>query len=140
MFLFKGYDEIKNAIQRITHGRGKTTNTGDALEYTRNVMFSARAGGRGNVSRIAVVVTDGRSQKTIFTQEAAKQLQRDGVTLFAISIGFRYVPYNNNKIIFNKLSLELHVPFLNVQALSLAQSKVLLAGDQVFFLGDLRSK
>ena len=89
--VFTGFDEIKNAIQRITHGRGKTTNTGDALKYARDVMFSARGGGRGNVSRIAVVITDGRSQKTVFTQQAARQLQQDGVTLFAISIGFRYV-------------------------------------------------
>ena len=84
-----GLPEIQGAIERIKHGRGRTTNTGDALEYARNVMFTERAGGRGNVSKVAVVVSDGRSQKTLFTQSAAKQLQNEGIVLFAISIGFR---------------------------------------------------
>ncbi|XP_045170354.2 cartilage matrix protein-like [Mercenaria mercenaria] len=82
-------DMIIRAVRRITYGEGKTTNTGDALTFTRDVMMSARAGGRSNVTKIVIVVSDGRSQKTWFTQEVAKTMQDNGMFLFAISIGFK---------------------------------------------------
>ena len=52
-------------------------------------MFSEGTGSRRNVFKVAVVVTDGRSQKTLFTQKAAQELQQRGVIVFAISLGFR---------------------------------------------------
>lgn len=82
-------DMISQAVARIKYGEGKTTNTGDALSFTRDVMMSERAGGRSNVTKIVIVVSDGRSQKTWFTQEVAKTMQDNGMFLFAISIGFR---------------------------------------------------
>ncbi|KAL4222708.1 hypothetical protein ACF0H5_018749 [Mactra antiquata] len=80
---------ISSAVKRIRYGEGKTTNTGDALTFTRDVMMSERAGGRQNVTKIVIVVSDGRSQKTWFTQEVAKTMQDAGMFIFAISIGFR---------------------------------------------------
>jgi hypothetical protein len=80
---------VIRALQRIRYGEGKTTNTGDALTYTRDVMMSERAGGRKNITKIVIVVSDGRSQKTWFTQEVAQTMQDNNMFLFAISIGFR---------------------------------------------------
>ena len=80
---------VNRALKRIRYGEGKTTNTGDALTYTRDVMMSERAGGRSNVTKIVIVVSDGRSQKTWFTQEVAQSMQDHNMFLFAISIGFR---------------------------------------------------
>lgn len=80
---------ISLAVNRIRYGEGKTTNTGDALSFTRNVMLSERAGGRNNVTKIVIVVSDGLSQKTWFTQEMAKLMQDDGIFIFSISVGFK---------------------------------------------------
>lgn len=80
---------MSRAIKNIQYGEGKTTNTGDALTFTRNVMFSERAGARLNSTKIVVVVSDGRSQKTWFTQSVAQSMQETGLHLFAVSVGFR---------------------------------------------------
>lgn len=77
------------AIKTIKYGEGKTTNTGDALTFTKNVMLSDRAGARLNSTKIVVVVSDGRSQKTWFTQSVAQSMQEMGLHLFAVSVGFR---------------------------------------------------
>lgn len=82
-------DMVIRAVRIITYGEGRTTNTGDALTFTRDVMMSERAGGRKNVTKIIIVVSDGYSQKTWFTQEVAKSLQDKGMFIFAISIGFK---------------------------------------------------
>lgn len=83
------------ATKTIQYGEGKTTNTGDALSYTRNVMLSERAGARENSTKITVVVSDGRSQKTWFTQNIAQSMQESGLHLFAVSVGFRL---NHNEL------------------------------------------
>lgn len=86
---FLDMDMIIRSVKQIRYGEGKTTNTGDALTFTRDVMMSERAGGRQNATKIIIVVSDGYSQKTWFTQEVAKSMQDSGMFLFAISIGFR---------------------------------------------------
>ena len=53
------------ATANIKYGEGKTTNTGDALSFTRDVILQERAGARANSTKIVVVVTDGMSQKTL---------------------------------------------------------------------------
>ena len=55
---------MMRATANIKYGEGKTTNTGDALSFTRDVILRERAGARANSTKIVVVVTDGMSQKT----------------------------------------------------------------------------
>ncbi|XP_052248876.1 cartilage matrix protein-like [Dreissena polymorpha] len=86
---YKEKAQMLRATETIVYGEGKTTNTGDALSFARDVMLTERAGARANVTKIVIVVTDGYSQKTWFTQEMAKVLKDDGVFLFAVSVGMR---------------------------------------------------
>ena len=80
---------IFRASKNIKYGEGKTTNTGDALSFTKNIMLSERAGARHNSTKIVVVVSDGRSQKTWFTKSVAESMQEAGLHLFAVSVGSR---------------------------------------------------
>lgn len=89
VFLLPDKSMMLRATKNIRYGEGKTTNTGDALSYTKSIMLSDRAGARENSTKIVVVVSDGRSQKTWLTQNIAKTMQEAGLHLFAVSVGFR---------------------------------------------------
>ena len=64
MFNITDKARMMRATANIKYGEGKTTNTGDALSFTRDVILRERAGARANSTKIVVVVTDGMSQKT----------------------------------------------------------------------------
>ncbi|XP_068178959.1 collagen alpha-6(VI) chain isoform X2 [Antennarius striatus] len=66
------------------HGGG--TNTGAALNFTRETLFTEQKGSRKNkgVQQVAVVITDGESQDNVST--AAANLRRAGVTVYAVGI------------------------------------------------------
>ena len=66
--------ELLQAVKAIEHGRGRTTKTADAIDFAVQHMFTEDAGSRQGVARIAVVVTDGRSQETRRTTKAAKEV------------------------------------------------------------------
>ncbi|XP_045899718.1 collagen alpha-6(VI) chain-like isoform X5 [Micropterus dolomieu] len=63
---------------------GGGTNTGAALNFTREEVFIAKRGSRVDVQQVAIVITDGRSQDSV--SEAAIALRRAGVTIYAIGI------------------------------------------------------
>ena len=88
-YLISDKTAIFRASKNIKYGEGKTTNTGDALSFTKNIMLSERAGARHNSTKIVVVVSDGRSQKTWFTKSVAESMQEAGLHLFAVSVGSR---------------------------------------------------
>ena len=49
-------------VMRAIHGmqlQGGGTNTGDAIQFAKTTMFSPQVGARSNVSRIAIMITDG---------------------------------------------------------------------------------
>ena len=50
-------------------------------------MFCQKGGGRSGVSKIAVVITDGRSQNMLRTIIEASITRRHGVHLFTIGVG-----------------------------------------------------
>ncbi|XP_068616033.1 collagen alpha-6(VI) chain [Brachionichthys hirsutus] len=66
------------------HGGG--TNTGAALDFTRETVFTDKKGSRKNkgVQQVAVVITDGESQDDVST--AAANLRRAGVTVYAVGV------------------------------------------------------
>ena len=66
--------ELLKSIKTMKLDRGNTTETANAIEFARRNMFKAAAGSRQNVAHIAVVITDGRSQKTRRTSKAAKRV------------------------------------------------------------------
>lgn len=86
---YKDKETMLRATSRIEYDKGSRTNTGDALVFARDIIFRNREGSRDNVSKIIIVVTDGQSQKTFFTQEMSASLQKKGILMFAVSIGFR---------------------------------------------------
>lgn len=86
---YKDKETMLRATSRIEYGKGQRTNTGDALKFARDIMLRDQMGGRNNVTKLIIVVTDGYSQKTFFTQEVALSLQKRGIIMFAVSIGFR---------------------------------------------------
>ncbi|KAK7493781.1 hypothetical protein BaRGS_00014922 [Batillaria attramentaria] len=75
-----------NAVNHIAyHGGG--TNTGDALTYMKNTMFTAANGDRPGVPNIAIIITDGKSNNPAKTQQQAAALRADGVEVFSIGVG-----------------------------------------------------
>ena len=66
--------DVIQAVTAINHDRGRTTNTAEAIEFAVKNMFTPAAGSRKDVAQIAVVITDGRSQRTRRTSKAARNV------------------------------------------------------------------
>uniref|UniRef100_A0A3Q1FF75 VWFA domain-containing protein n=1 Tax=Acanthochromis polyacanthus TaxID=80966 RepID=A0A3Q1FF75_9TELE len=63
---------------------GGGTNTGAALDFTLKNIFNEKRGSRKGVQKVAVVVTDGKSQDSVVVPAAT--LRRAGVTVYAVGI------------------------------------------------------
>lgn len=82
-------DDLTTAVSRIRQRHGFSTNTGLALWHMRRRMFAEKRGGRKNVAKVAIVLTDGQSQnmgRTVYEAIKAKQKK---ISVFAIGIGSR---------------------------------------------------
>ncbi|CAG2240277.1 COL12A [Mytilus edulis] len=77
---------LERAIKRIKY-QGGLTNTYRGLNHVQYNSFSYRYGHRYNVPRIAIVLTDGKSQHKSKTLNAARSLKNAGVKIFAVGIG-----------------------------------------------------
>ncbi|XP_037127542.1 collagen alpha-1(XXI) chain [Syngnathus acus] len=64
---------------------GGNTRTGAAIEFATDKLFGLSERGPMGVSRIAVVLTDGKSQDEVW--KAAEAARKKGVILFAIGVG-----------------------------------------------------
>ncbi|XP_039886863.1 collagen alpha-6(VI) chain-like isoform X3 [Simochromis diagramma] len=82
---FNETDSLLNFIKILPY-RGGGTNTGAALDFTRENIFTEDAGSRKDkgVQQVAVVITDGESQDNV--TEAAAALRRAGVTVYAVGV------------------------------------------------------
>ena len=78
--------QIVDAIGRIEQTRGET-NTAAALRDIRRHFFSARHSPRDSIVRIAIIVTDGRSDHPLATSHEATLLRDSGVHVFAVGVG-----------------------------------------------------
>ena len=79
--------DVYNAVDNIPYRYG-STNTADALETMRSVMFTRANGDRPNVDNIAIVVTDGVSNiNARRTIPEAEQARADNIHIYAIGIG-----------------------------------------------------
>lgn len=82
---YSNITELKNAINNVKYTPGNTA-TGSAISFMHYNMFARASGYRVGVPKIAVVITDGRSQQTWKTREESKAAQRDNIMMFAIGI------------------------------------------------------
>ena len=71
-------------VHQITGG----TNTADALKTMRKEYFIP-GNSRGDVIKMAIVITDGKSNDRSATIEQAKLLKAEGVHVFAVGVGDR---------------------------------------------------
>ncbi|KAL3866047.1 hypothetical protein ACJMK2_043388 [Sinanodonta woodiana] len=84
---FSKVETLIDAVEKIPHKAGTTTNTWEALDTLTTQMFTPEMGSRHNVSHIAIVITDGRSQKTMRTKVSAEAVHHAGINMFAIGVG-----------------------------------------------------
>ncbi|KAH9515717.1 hypothetical protein Btru_011809 [Bulinus truncatus] len=86
--LNKYYDRLSalRAIDRVSYMRGNTE-TGQALKYIRNVVFSRYMGARLDVPRIIVLLTDGAATHHNEAVQEADLTRNNGVTIITVGIG-----------------------------------------------------
>ncbi|KAJ7988915.1 hypothetical protein DPEC_G00314140 [Dallia pectoralis] len=75
--------ELLKAINTLPY-KGGNTMTGDAIDYLLQNIFTESAGARKGFPKIAMIITDGKSQDPV--EEYAKQLRNTGVEIFALGI------------------------------------------------------
>ncbi|KAM6916619.1 uncharacterized protein col21a1 [Xenentodon cancila] len=80
---YSNKDLIK-AMESIEY-MGGNTRTGTAIKFATDKLFGLSERGPSGVSRIAVVLTDGKSQDEVL--KAAEAARKKGVILFAIGVG-----------------------------------------------------
>ncbi|KAK2909653.1 collagen alpha-6(VI) chain-like isoform X2 [Channa argus] len=82
---FDDKDDLLNFIKLLPYNGGGT-NTGAAINFTRQNVFTEKRGSRKDkgVQQVAVVITDGESQDNV--SKAAANLRREGVTVYAVGI------------------------------------------------------
>lgn len=68
---------------------GGGTNDADAIRYTGQQVFSQYSGARGNVPRIAVLITDGGSANPDAAATAADKARQENIGMIAIGVGNR---------------------------------------------------
>ncbi|XP_074531413.1 uncharacterized protein col21a1 [Halichoeres trimaculatus] len=76
--------DLIKAMESIEY-MGGNTNTGAAIKFATDKLFGLSERGPSGVSRIAVVLTDGKSQDEVL--KAAEAARKKGVILFAIGVG-----------------------------------------------------
>jgi collagen type VI alpha len=77
-------EDIKRRIDRVSWIQGYT-NTGAALERVRTKLFAE--GGRENVPKVIVVVTDGESTDTEKLMSEAATLKEQGILIYMVGVG-----------------------------------------------------
>ncbi|XP_058239137.1 collagen alpha-1(XXI) chain isoform X1 [Hemibagrus wyckioides] len=76
--------DLIDAMETIEY-MGGNTNTGKAIKFANEKLFALSERGPNGASKIAVVLTDGKSQDAVI--EAAEAARKKGIILFAIGVG-----------------------------------------------------
>ena len=76
--------DLIRAMENIEY-MGGNTRTGTAIKFATDKLFGLSERGPSGISRIAVVLTDGKSQDEVL--KAAEEARKKGVILFAIGVG-----------------------------------------------------
>uniref|UniRef100_A0A673B4S1 VWFA domain-containing protein n=2 Tax=Sphaeramia orbicularis TaxID=375764 RepID=A0A673B4S1_9TELE len=80
---FRDKAEALQFIKTLPYRRGGT-NTGAALNFTRDNIFIEEKGSRKDFQQVAVIITDGQSQDDV--SEAARSLRDKNVNVYAVGI------------------------------------------------------
>ncbi|XP_060081054.1 uncharacterized protein LOC132560404 [Ylistrum balloti] len=80
--------DVLKAVEHLSL-MGGGSNTADAISYTRDHMFSQSEGGRSNVPRIAILLTDGDSNDMSSAITAANKARDASIGLISVGIGGR---------------------------------------------------
>lgn len=83
---YKTKQEVLAALDKIAYPKGRT-HTWLVLEYIRKYAFTVDSGGRVGIPKIAIILTDGRSNLKKKTLEEAKLLHKDPIRVYAIGVG-----------------------------------------------------
>nr|XP_014348789.1 PREDICTED: collagen alpha-1(XII) chain [Latimeria chalumnae] len=75
--------EVISAINSIPY-KGGNTMTGEAVDYLIRNTFIEAAGARRGYPKVAIIITDGKSQDPV--EDAARELRHSGVEVFALGI------------------------------------------------------
>ncbi|XP_077586812.1 collagen alpha-1(XII) chain isoform X3 [Stigmatopora nigra] len=75
--------DLLQAINSLPY-KGGNTMTGDAIEYLAQNIFTEQAGARKVFPKIAMIITDGKSQDPV--EEHARRLRNMGVEIFVLGI------------------------------------------------------
>uniref|UniRef100_A0A674EXS4 Collagen alpha-1(XXI) chain n=1 Tax=Salmo trutta TaxID=8032 RepID=A0A674EXS4_SALTR len=76
--------DLIRAMESIDY-MGGNTRTGTAIQFASDKLFNLSERGPKGVARIAVVLTDGKSQDEV--KAAAEEARRRGIIIFAIGVG-----------------------------------------------------
>lgn len=110
---FVNKNEVLNYIKIIPY-RGGGTQTGEALKFAKENLFTEKRGSRKalGVKQIAIVITDGESQDDV--TNAASELRRSGVTVYAVGVKdasneelIKMASYPERQFVFNVESFEM---------------------------------
>ncbi|KAM6986607.1 collagen alpha-3(VI) chain-like [Aplochiton taeniatus] len=77
-------EEVLDAVRRLRHRGGRPLNTGAALQYVRDNVFTASSGSRGveGVPQMLILLNGGKSFDSVDTPASA--LKEQGVLVFAV--------------------------------------------------------
>ncbi|XP_069115230.1 uncharacterized protein [Argopecten irradians] len=81
---------IKSSLQYAimkTSYRGGGTSIGAGIQYADRYVFPEKYGGRKEATKVAILVTDGRSSSFIFTKQTAEAAKNNSIRIFAVGIG-----------------------------------------------------
>lgn len=76
--------DLIKAMESIEY-MGGNTNTGKAIKFANDKLFALSERGPNGIAKIAVVLTDGKSQDEVLA--AAEAARKKGIILFAIGVG-----------------------------------------------------
>ncbi|XP_045156317.2 collagen alpha-6(VI) chain-like [Mercenaria mercenaria] len=79
-------NNLLDAIGSIQHREGRT-DTGSAIKHARTLMFAEKHGGRKNIEKIIVVITDGFSIDPFDTANEASICRSLGMKLISVGVG-----------------------------------------------------
>ncbi|KAI7806724.1 putative collagen alpha-6VI chain [Triplophysa rosa] len=110
---FLNKNGVLNYIKILPY-RGGETQTGAALTFARENLFTQKRGSRKalGVKQIAIIITDGESQDDV--TDAASKLRRSGVTVYAVGVKdarseelLKMASYPQRQFVFNVKSFQM---------------------------------
>uniref|UniRef100_H2XPS3 VWFA domain-containing protein n=1 Tax=Ciona intestinalis TaxID=7719 RepID=H2XPS3_CIOIN len=83
---FDNREDLRESIMSLEHCTGNTF-TAKAIKFVTNYAFSTERGGRPNVLKVALLITDGRAQDYRNIRSEAEQAHTEGIKIFGIGVG-----------------------------------------------------